>query len=164
MHGLNEPCKPLPKLVTLSQHLKRMSSRRPCLAAAVCDSLYMTQCTWLAEWQDCSCGLSSQEHRLAGSLTWAPAVANLSWDQWWSIPLKACLPWNSITALASSATSPAASKGAKGSLKRRTLQSVEQETATSPLGIIEMPRTGPACCAKWLWLAGRLMHVIMCKL
>ena len=80
-------------------------------------------------------------------------MANLFWDQWWSMPRKACLPWNSITALASSATLPAASKGAKGSLKRRTLQSVEQDTATSPLGAMETPRTGPASACRCLAMA-----------
>ena len=44
---------------------------------------------------------------------------------------------------ASSSTGPADMNGAKGSLNSRTLQSVEQETATSPLGAMEIPFTAP---------------------
>lgn len=72
-----------------------------------------------------------------------PAVAKVFLVQWWSMPLKACLPWNSRVADASSSTGPADMNGAKGSLKSRTLQSVEQDTATSPLGAIEIPFTAP---------------------
>ena len=62
--------------------------------------------------------------------------------QWWSTPRNALRPWNSSTAPVASATGPGA-KGANGSLNRRTLQSVEQETTASPAGVTARPFTGP---------------------
>ncbi len=57
-------------------------------------------------------------------------------------------------------------KGANGSLKRRTLQSVEQDTATSPLGAMEIPFTAPADSQHMQidLKSRRLLHVTAMKL
>ena len=56
--------------------------------------------------------------------------------------LKAALPWNCRTERSSASTEPL-SKGAYGTRHRRTVQSVLQDTAASPLRVTDTPLTAP---------------------
>jgi len=56
--------------------------------------------------------------------------------------LKAALPWNWRTERSSASTEPL-SNGAYGTRHRRTLQSVLQDTAASPLRVTDTPLTAP---------------------